>query len=283
MNSPKNELEQLIDSATSEVRTSKVEQPLHTERCISCGGAGCWHGRPSYPCFKCKGTGVRTFKQSHEKRAKSRAAKVQAKVNQEEASIEEFKAAHPAEYEWMVAASPKFEFASKMIANIRQWGSLTPAQLDACTRSAQKLAAAKQTAEAAAPAAADTAGIDRLKLAFDTAIANAKAKGLGLKMPRITIGGMTISPAKATSTNPGALYVKNAGEYIGKIQNGRFFGVRACTEAQEKQVLAFIADPNAAAKAYGTETGVCCICNATLTSKWRLRGIGPICAIKFGW
>lgn len=47
--------------------------------------------------------------------------------------------------------------------------------------------------------------------------------------------------------------------------------------------LAFIADPKAAAEAYGQETGVCCICNATLTSEWRLRGIGPICAQKFGW
>jgi len=125
--------------------------------------------------------------------------------------------------------------------------------------------------------------VDRLKLAFDTAISKARERGMGFKNPKITIGGMTISPAKATSSNPGALYVKNSGEYLGKVQDGRFRRVQACTDAQEKQVLAFIADPKAAATAYGIETGVCCVCNATLTSKWRLLGIGPICSTKMGW
>jgi hypothetical protein len=119
-----------------------------------------------------------------------------------------------------------------------------------------------------------------------------------LRAPKITIGTMVISPAKATSANPGALYVKQKkpsfaqslpdydGEdsvYLGKIANGRFLASRDCTEAQQTQILAFIADPAEAAKVYGQETGVCCICNATLISKWRLKGIGPICAEKFGW
>lgn len=280
----KDNLETLIDGATSEVRTSKVE--MHVEPCAKCRGTGSFigrNGRALGKCFACDGTGKRQFKQSYEKRAGARAAKIQKKVNSEEASIEAFKTAHPAEYSWMVASAPKFEFAADMIANIRKWGSLTDGQLAACTRSAGKLAAAKQGNEAAAPAA-DTAGIDRLKLAFDTAIANAQAKGRGLKMPRITIGGVVISPAKATSNNPGALYVKEAGEYLGKIKDGRFYGVSSCTPDQEKRILAFIADPKAAAKAYGIETGVCCICNATLTNKVSIEaGIGPICATKFGW
>lgn len=275
----KNNLENLIDNAGTEVRTSKVEQPLHKERCISCGGAGCWQGRPGYPCFKCNGTGYRTFKQSYEKRANARAAKVQKKVDAEEASIETFKTAHPAEYAWMVELAPKFEFAANMLANISQWGSLTEKQLAACTRSVEKRAAIKQ----AAPVA-DTAGIDRLKLAFDTAISNAAAKGLKMRTPKITIGGIVISPAKATSANPGALYVKSAGTYLGKIQNGRLFAARECTTDQEQKILAFVADPAAAAKAYGIETGVCCICNATLTNKKSIEaGIGPICATRFGW
>jgi hypothetical protein len=71
--------------------------------------------------------------------------------------------------------------------------------------------------------------------------------------------------------------------YLGKIMGGRFMASRDCTPEQSAQVLAFVANPAEAAKVYGQETGVCCICNATLRSEWRLRGIGPICAEKFGW
>jgi hypothetical protein len=94
---------------------------------------------------------------------------------------------------------------------------------------------------------------------------------------------MTISPAKATSANPGALYVKGDGNYLGKIANGKFYGTGNCSAAQQEQILKFVADPAEAAKVYGQETGVCCVCNATLRSEWRLKGIGPVCASKFGW
>lgn len=94
---------------------------------------------------------------------------------------------------------------------------------------------------------------------------------------------MTISPAKATSANAGALYVKAGSTYLGKITGGKFFASRDCQPEEQAKVLSFVADPAAAAKAYGQETGVCCVCNATLRSEWRLRGIGPICAEKMGW
>ena len=141
--------------------------------------------------------------------------------------------------------------------------------------------------EAAQPVAAskqvDTAGIDRLKAAFDTAVEYSSEKGLKLS-PRITVGGITISPAKANSTNPGALYVKvRGGEYLGKIAGGRFFSSRACSQEQEVKVLEFIANPAEAAKVYGQTTGTCCVCNATLRSEWKNKGIGPVCAEKFGW
>ena len=128
------------------------------------------------------------------------------------------------------------------------------------------------------------AGIDRLKAAFDQAVAYSAEKGLKLS-PRITVDGMIISQAKATSTNPGALYVKMSStrEYLGKIQNGRFFAARTCNKEQEAKVVAFIANPAEAAKVYGQTTGTCCVCNATLRSEWKNKGIGPVCAEKFGW
>ena len=130
---------------------------------------------------------------------------------------------------------------------------------------------------------ADTAGIDRLKAAFDTAARYIAEKGLVRKNPKITIGGLTISPAKENSKNPGALYVKESGAYLGKIAGGRFFASRECSQEQQTQVLKFVADPAEAAKVYGQDTGTCCICNAELKSEWRHKGIGPVCAEKFGW
>jgi hypothetical protein len=267
---------------------------LYTETCRKCRGTGRYNAPSTHGsrCFECDGVGSKTFKTSPEHRAKAKgqknarkaakAAEIAAVTQQ---AAEAFRAANPAICAWVDSRATSFGFAASMQSAIAQWGGLTVGQMDAVNRLIAKDAerATEAAARAAAAPVADQAGVDRLKLAFDTAISKARERGMGFKNPKITIGGMTISPAKATSSNPGALYVKNGGEYLGKVQDGRFRRVQACTDAQEKQVLAFIADPKAAATAYGIETGVCCVCNATLTSKWRLLGIGPICSTKMGW
>lgn len=267
----------------------------YTEPCRKCRGSGRYTAPSTHGsrCFECDGVGTKTFRTSPEQRAKAKASSGGPKVKRA-AEIQSlkteaataFRVANPTECAWIDAKASTFGFAASMQAALIQWGGLTVGQLGAVQRLIAKDAERKVEAETRAANApvADTAGVDRLKLAFDTAIEKARAKGRGLKMPRITIGGMTISPAKVTSNNPGALYVKNGSQYLGKVKDGRFFSARECTEGQEKQVLAFIADPKAAAIAYGKETGVCCICNATLTNKASIEnGIGPICAAKFGW
>lgn len=283
-------LDDIFGAPSGPVRSEPIHAPANykpkefSEACPKCRGSGHW--RPGYPCFKCNGLGRLTFKTAPETRSKKRAstnsrkAKEAAKISAEVAA---FKLANPAVTAWIFKNVGSNGFAASLSDKLFRYGSLTQGQIDAVQKNIGKYEAAKLEREAAAPAA-DTAGIDRLKLAFDTAIANSKAKGRTLKMPRITIGGVVISPAKATSTNPGAIYVKEAGQYLGKIKDGRFYAVRECTPEQEKHVLAFVADPKAAAIAYGIETGVCCICNATLTNKASIAiGIGPICATKFGW
>lgn len=264
------------------------ETKEYTEPCRKCRGTGRYAGPSSHGsrCFECDGAGSKTFRTSPEQRSKARASANARKAKVEQVSVEGFKAAHPAIFEWLVATAPRWDLAASYLASVHRFGSLTEKQMEVAQKSIDRdVARAKEREEKAAAAPTiDTAGVDRLKLAFDTAIANARAKGRGLKMPRITIGGVVISPAKETSANAGALYVKQAGQYLGKIKGGRFFSVRDCTEDQEKRVLAFVADPKAAAIAYGKETGVCCICNATLTNKASIEaGIGPICATKFGW
>lgn len=253
------------------------------EKCSKCRGTGQTRWGQ---CFRCKGAKGKTFKTAPEQRAKARVASVQRKARVEAESVESFKAEHRAAYEWLVATAPRWDLAASLLAGLHRYGSLTDKQMAIVTKGIERDAARvaeREAREAAAPVA-DTAGVDRLKEAFDTAIANARAKGRGLKMPRITIGGVVISPAKETSANAGSLYVKQAGQYLGKIKGGRFFSVRDCSEEQEKRVLAFVADPKAAAIAYGKETGVCCVCNAELTNEESIeRGIGPICAANFGW
>jgi len=257
------------------------------ENCPACRGTGkfrSYSGRVVGNCFKCKGVGSKTFKSSAENRARTREQNATRKANREQELIDAFAVAHPAVFAWINESAATFSFAASMLESLRKFGGLTEKQLAACENCIAKREQAKVEAAnrvANAPTVA-VEGVDRLKLAFDTAIAYSAAKGLK-KYPRITIGCMTISPAKATSANPGALYVKEADQYLGKIADGKFYAVRECSDAQRENVLKFVADPKAASEVYGRETGTCCVCNATLTSEWRLRGIGPICAEKFGW
>jgi hypothetical protein len=258
-----------------------AEQRAHTENCPKCGGTGRWGNYVSRPCFKCGGSGKLTFKTSYADRAKAKASRDQRKaarsVELADSNVEAFKAAHPEQWAWLQANAARNGFAQSLTDGIKKFGTLTTGQSTALDRAVAQAAKAK----AEAPTVA-TDGVDRLKQAFDKAVAYTAAKGLKLS-PRITISGITISPAKADGKNPGALYVKAGASYLGKIAGGKFFASRECSDDQSAQVLKFVADPAEAAKVYGQTTGTCCICGATLRSEWKHRGVGPICGAKFGW
>lgn len=289
-------LDGLFGGETGEVRVAPVLQrpaaqaytktsvELFTEKCGKCRGTG---QTPWGVCFRCKGAGGKTFKTSPETRAANRAADAARTATKAMQAWTDFAAHNVQVAEWIEANKHSFDFAAKMHDSVVRFGDLTEGQRAACQKLVDRKAAkaAERVERIQNAPQVDTAGIDRLKLAFDKAkaYAEAKAPGLAIRNPKITIGGMTISPAKASSANAGALYVKQGKDYLGKIMNGKFMSVAACSAAQRDQVLAFVADPAKAAKVYGQETGICCVCNATLKSKWRLRGIGPICAEKMGW
>lgn len=286
-------LDALFTGDTGTVRTEptrpgaveyRTAEQRFTEKCAKCRGTGQW--RPGYPCFKCGGKGQQSFKTSTEARAKAREQASTARANK----VTAWAAANPAEAAWITAKESTFAFAASMRDALLKYGDLTDGQTEAVRKciasdAARAEARATERAERIANApVADTAGVDRLKEAFDKAIAYSQAKGRTLRQPRITLGGVTISPAKATSQNAGALYVKNGQTYLGKISGGRFMATRECDDATQAKVLSFVADPEAAAKAYGQETGTCCICNRTLTAEESMsRFMGPICAEKFGW
>lgn len=287
-------LDDLFNDATAAIRTPdrapegyRPAEQVFVEGCPKrCrnGKFVSWSGRIIGDCFACKGRGTVTRKTAPEVRQRQAEARVERKVRLGAEALEDFTQQYPAEGAWLKQRASVSTFANSMLDAICRFGDLTDGKMAAIRRCMQQDAdRAAQRAERVTNApAADTAGIDRLKAAFDKAIAFTAEKGLKLS-PRITIGGVTIRPAKATSANPGALYVKSGSEYLGKIADGKFFASRECSEEMKGKVLAFVADPAEAAKVYGQTTGTCCVCNATLISKWKERGIGPICAQKFGW
>lgn len=266
----------------------KTAEQRFVENCPKCRGTGRfvgWNGRVLGQCFACKGKAKVEFKTSPETRAANRQADAARKVRVQQDAWQAFAAANPPIAEWIIANRARFDFAAKMNEVVVRFGDLSTGQREAVERCIERdLAKAAARAERAQQAPqVDTAGIDRLKASFDRAIAYAAEKGLSLRTPKITIGGVTISPAKASGKNPGALYVKAGATYLGKIADGRLFAARECSEEQRQQVLAFVADPAEAAKVYGQTTGTCCLCGATLRSEWKHKGVGPICAQKWGF
>lgn len=175
---------------------------------------------------------------------------------------------HPAEAQWIETQSEANDFARSLRAGIHRWGGLTDRQLAAVQRNLAPRAAAKTVNDAA------------LRQCFDNALAS------GLKRPVLRLDGVKVSPAPATGKNPGALYVKatdNEGTYLGKVLGGAFTPSRDCTPEQAAQVADLMSDPAKALDAYGRRTGNCGCCGRPLTAAESVeRGIGPICASKFG-
>jgi hypothetical protein len=101
----------------------------------------------------------------------------------------------------------------------------------------------------------------------------------------ITVNGAeyTFSLAKPNSTNPGYIYVKKFGDYIGKISPNNDFTLSNGGNADRDNILEFSADPAKFAAAHGHTTGSCCFCNYKLTTKESLSvGYGPTCAHNYG-
>jgi hypothetical protein len=270
---------------------SKFDREVHganrehafKETCPKCGGSGrftSWAGRPLGECFTCKGVGHKFFATSTETRAKNRDQIAQRKANAEVERVDAFAKAQPAVWAWIVA-NPTFEFAASLGEKVRKYGSLTENQIAAVVRSIAKrdaVAAERAQQNAARVETAPVVASERLLEAFKTAFAN------GLKFPKLRLGGLVITKAKDNSSNPGALYVKNGGEYVGKVVSGRFLCTRECPADVQGTVVSVINDPAAAAKASGLQTGSCSCCGRELTDPESVAsGIGPICAKKWGF
>lgn len=252
------------------------------EPCAKCNGTGVvvfgYVHRRSGQCFACNGAGFRLFKRTAEERATARERRAERKERNQNAAVHAWCEAHPAEWAWMQKAQDAGDtFADSLVQALNKWGSLTEKQRAAAARNVER--EATRQAEAAARAqAAPVVETKELEAAFQ------RARSAGLIRVRITMGDMVVKPASPHSVNVGALYVTEGDTYLGKVTSGRFYRVKACTPEQEARVLALLQDPKRAAEVYGQETGHCCICNRLLTDPESIaRGIGPVCAERFGW
>lgn len=184
------------------------------------------------------------------------------------ATFANFAEANAAEAQWLAENFDRSEFARSLTRGLLRWGNLTPKQLAAV----QKCAAPRP-----APLAVQS---DALRQCIDRALAS------GLKRPVLRLDSIKVSPAPATGKNPGALYVKavdEEGTYLGKVAGGLFTRSFACTDEQASEVASLMSDPAKALDAYGRRTGNCGCCGRPLTAAESVeRGIGPICAQKFG-
>lgn len=279
-----------FDDLDTPLTATPVEagRTVFTESCKKCDGKGIVTIGYTYvrsaKCFACNGRGKHEFKTSPEHRAKARASAARRKEAETERlarQIIEWSETHAAEYQWMNKSAPTFGFAQSMLQALHKFGHLTEKQMSTVQRLTAQSAErdAKLSAEKAErAAAAPTVDISTIETAF------ANAKSSGLKFPKLRLAGFVFSPAGAASKNAGAIYVKTGDQYLGKIAEGRFFKVRECDDATEQQVLQVAADPKNAAVAFGMRTGICSCCGAELTNKESIeRGIGPICAGRYGW
>lgn len=280
----------IADAQPADMTLARAQQvKMHEEKCTSCNGRGrfiSYAGRDCGPCFKCKGKGVRYFRQSLEKReqqAKQRENARERKAREIREQVQVWATENQADFVWLSSKAPTFEFAASMVEALTKYGSLTERQHATVTRLRiadeernAKRAAEKIEREANAPVVT----LAKIEEAFASAIGN------GIKRPKLRLDTFKFSLAPAHGRNAGAIYVVDADsdQYLGKIAEGKFFRVRECTTEQEERIVAVAADPKAAAIAYGQRTGNCCICGRELTNKESVElGIGPICAGRMGW
>lgn len=251
--------------------------------CPKCNGRGSktygYVNIRTYPCFMCKQTGKVTAKRikAVEAAKKGRETAAANLIDRREAWIAE----HSAEAEFIRRNSEWSDFYRSMCDAVATYGHLTDRQL-ASVQSGMAKAAARKAEKAAAQQAQQTSApvldVSVIESLFATAGRN------GLKRPVFrALDGIAVSQAPATGRNAGALYVKENGEYAGKIVNGKFFATQSASAAVLPRLIEVAKDPMGQATLYGKQTGICCCCGAELTNKLSIElGIGPICRSKWG-
>jgi hypothetical protein len=174
-----------------------------------------------------------------------------------------------------IESSAGFNFADSLGRQVNEKGKLSVPQIEAARRCAMRAAETQRIAASAPPAE-----VALLEQSFATAKEN------GLKHPKMRIGNLKFNLAGPKSRNQGAIYAKDTdtGVYLGKFAGGLFTRSRDCTDEQQAKLIGIAKDPLGSLIAHGKLTGNCGICSLPLSDpKSVKRGIGPVCAAKYGW
>lgn len=279
-----------------------LERPEYQEGCPACRGTGLWRGIRGRPCFKCDGRGSRTFKTSPESRAKGR-ARAAAKAAEREADKAAWRDAHKAEIAWLTATADRqrqrqatgqsvWEWPISVCEKLGEYGTLTDGQLAVVQERMTKDAERKAVSVAKLSSAIDAS---KIEAAFAVAREKAARPGaMGVWTKPLKLRGtnehqsfaldLTFQAGSVGSQWEGMIFVKSGDRKLGVIKNGVFTRRFECNDAEVDLVTRVCADPLQAAKAYGKAWSVCTVCGQTLTNDESIaRGIGPICAEKYGW
>ena len=251
--------------------------------CSACAGTGKYTGvrvhQDRTDCFTCRGKGyfltsaadrAKASKQRHNRKAIKLEATSRDGVAQIVAAI------GPEGFAWLTSATWS-SFYQDLLSKAKKYGSLSEKQL-ACVVNAYAKQQERNTARSAVEANTPALDLAKINALFDTALNN------GLAKPKLVFGAIKLSLAPASGKNGGCLYVKDDGDYAGKITTeGKFFGLRESRKEILAELQAIAEDPKAAAVQHGQATGNCACCNRLLTNAESIKiGIGPICLENWG-
>ncbi len=260
-------------------RATKPAKEQERFPCNVCSGTGRYQGRRTQQtkahCFACKGAGY--FKTSQGDRVKAKAQHYTRKAASLKQKLDAFHEQHEGLHAFLSEAGDWSEFARSLAEQIAQRGSLSEKQLGAARAMQAKVATRQAEGQKTRQEHSGTVDLAKIREMFDAAVASS------LKRPVYRAEGLVLSLAPAHGKNPGAIYIKAGEEYLGKVLGTDFQAARAATDETLTSLQTIAADPLEAAVRYGRLTGACACCGRTLTDPKSVeRGIGPICAGKWG-
>lgn len=215
----------------------------------------------------------------------------QSTTDRSQANIDAFAKACPELATWLERNHLTNDFAASLRQSIARYGSLTERQAAAVQRSVDREAAAAQPASPSYIRPVVRVMLPGIVAAFTAAQASGEVRRPKLRLVADELE-ITLQLAPETGSNPGFIYVKRTGEYVGKISpRGEWFPGREATDRLTAALQSVDANPMAAAREYARFTaerdgnvGSCCCCGRLLTNPESVRlGIGPICGGRWGW
>jgi len=262
------DLEDMDEFAAASVKTdTRKKFP-----CVKCAGTGKFLGhrlhQTSRKCFTCNGKGY--FLTSDQARRNNRKTAADRKTERVAAAKAKIMEDHKAVIDWITDNSGWNNFASSLLGQLEERGSLTEKQLDRAEQMMIKAEATRKTREANGT----IIDISRIVELFASVAA---------KRPILRFGPLSISRAPDSGRNAGALYVKDDHEYGGKItREGKWCPVGSARSEIKTELIELAADPMAAVVKHGRVTGSCACCGRELTKASSIElGVGPVCAEKW--